>query len=98
MAAQFDLNSELQALGYTELREIDGKMCGLFRFMFTTGLMVGLDAGGYERRYCYEHGEDALAALVAWDGAGHPSGPWIKLKGMWGGERVDLLNPELNEV
>lgn len=90
-----DLNLELQQLGYTDLRPIAGNMCGLFRFMFTTGLMVGLDAAGYERRYCYERHEDALAALISWDGKGHPSGPWIKLKGVLGGERVDIINPEL---
>lgn len=90
------LTPELQLFGYTDLRQIDGKQCGLLGFMFTTGLMVGLDSEGYERRYCYEHQEDALAALAVWDGTGHPSGPWIKLKGMLGGERVDLLNPELN--
>ena len=92
MAQQRDVNACLEGLGYTDLRLISGKMCGLYRFMFTTGLMVGLDAAGYERRYCFESREDALAALEAWDGEGHPSGPWIKLKGMLNGEPVDLSN------
>jgi hypothetical protein len=89
----FDLNGRLLAFGYTDLKTIRGKTCGLHRFLFTTGLMVGLDATGYERRYCFERHEDALAALSEWDGTGHPSGPWIKMKGMLDGKGVDLLNP-----
>lgn len=89
------LHAALHSLGYTELRVIDGKLCGLQRFLFTTGLVVDLDADGYERRYCYERHEDAEAALAAWDGAGHPPGPWIKLKGRLDGCRVELLNPEI---
>lgn len=82
---------EFQAAGYRELREINGVLCGLCRFAFTTGLVVGLDDVGYERRYCYEHAADAALALQEWSGEGHPSGPWIKLKGRC----VDILNPEL---
>lgn len=52
--------------------------------------MVDIDPNGHERRYCYEHGSEAAAALEAWDGGGHPSGPSIKCKGANG----DLLNPE----
>lgn len=47
--------------------------------------------GAYAGRYCYEHAHEARAALVAWDGVGHPPGPWIKCKGYG----IDLLNPEL---
>ncbi|MBX3653218.1 MAG: hypothetical protein KF686_03475 [Ramlibacter sp.] len=78
-------------MGYTDLREIAGKVCGLHTFIFTTGLVVGLDDTGYEVRYCYEHHADAAQALAAWDGAGYPPGPWIKAKG----PGIELLNPEL---
>jgi hypothetical protein len=61
------------------------------RFDYTTAVVVGLDPTGYRLRYCYEHRSDAQAAIKAWDGLGHPPGPWIKCKG--GG--VDLLNPNL---
>jgi hypothetical protein len=54
----------------------------LQRYNFTTAVVVGLSEVGYERRYCYEHGGDARAALAVWDGAGHPPGPWIKCKGV----------------
>lgn len=67
--------------GYTDLKPMpDGKMAGLHRMMYTTGLCVGMDRGGLARRYCYEREEDARAALVAWDFNGDPPGPWIKEK------------------
>ena len=42
--------------------------------------MVDIDPISHERRYCYEHGSEAAAALEAWCGGGNPSGPWIKCK------------------
>ncbi|BDE73483.1 MAG TPA: hypothetical protein PK306_02855 [Aquabacterium sp.] len=86
-----ELLSFLQEQGYRELRLIGDVLCGLHRYNFTTGLAVGLTFECYERRYCFEHSEDALRALRDWDGQGHPSGPWIKCKGAG----VDLLNPAL---
>jgi len=79
----------LASQGYVQLRVLGMAVCGLRRFNFTTGLVVGLNFEGYERRYCYEHAADALAALATWDGQGHPGGPWIKCKGAG----IDLLNP-----
>ncbi|MEO9150427.1 MAG: hypothetical protein ABI212_13840 [Burkholderiaceae bacterium] len=75
--------------GYTHLRTIEGRFCGLHVYLMTVGLVVGLDARTYERRCCFEHAEDALGALADWDGRDHPAGPWIKCKG----SGVDLLNP-----
>jgi hypothetical protein len=88
------LSQFLAANGYTDLHEIDGVVYGLQKFMFTHGLMVGLTMDSYERRYCYEHRTDALAALESWDGEGHPSGPWIKCKG----RGIDMLNPNLESI
>lgn len=88
-----ELHAFLTANGYTDLREIGGRLCGLNRFIFTTGLVVGLDEVGYQVRYCYEHEADARDALEAWDGMGYPSGPWIKAKGL----DMDMLNPELTQ-
>lgn len=85
-----DLTSMLIAAGYSDLRTLGREVCGIKRFNFTTALVVGLDAAGYERRYCFEHDADARAALLQWNGDGHPSGPWIKCKGAG----IDLLNPE----
>ena len=76
--------------GYNHFREVPGRgLCGLKPMLFTAGLFVGLDEAGYAYRYCYGSYAEAFAALVEWDGAGHPSGPWIKLKGQ--GE--DILGP-----
>lgn len=85
------LESFLLEQGYRELRVIGDVLCGLRRYNFTTGLAVGLTYECYERRYCYEHSEEALRALLDWDGLGHPAGPWIKCKGAG----IDLLNPAL---
>lgn len=80
--------------GYSRLCVIGGVICGLGRFAFTTGLMVGMTLGEpYSRRYCYEHEVEALVALLTWDGEGHPPGPWIKVKGRMGDHYVDELGP-----
>lgn len=79
----------LSTNGYTEIRSLNDQLCAVRQFNYTFALVVGLDEAGYERRYCYEHHADAQAALLAWDGHQHPSGPWIKCKG--GG--IDILNP-----
>lgn len=84
------LMSLLREEGYLDIREIPGKgLCALKPFMFTWGLMVGLNRIGYDYRYCYQNLADALRALQKWDGEGDPPGPWIKRKG--GGE--DVLGP-----
>jgi hypothetical protein len=83
------LLSLLHRQGYTSLRRLGGQLCGLKGYNFTCALVVGLDAQGYGRRYCYESGAEALEALGAWSGEGHPPGPWIKCKGAG----IDLLNP-----
>lgn len=80
-------------LDYSDLRVIPGEgLCGLQKFAFTWAIVTGLDFHCYARRYCFEHKQDALEALVQWTGHCHPSGPWIKCKGAG----IDLLNPALN--
>ncbi|MDM0030384.1 hypothetical protein [Variovorax saccharolyticus] len=81
----------LRAQGYSDLCVRAKAWCAIKNFNFTTAIVVGLDPAGYERRYCFEHGHEARAALAAWDGRGHPGGRWIKCKGAG----IDLLNPEL---
>lgn len=65
--------------------------CGVLPFAYTWAVVVNLSPDHYERRYCYEHQEDAIEGLASWPGEGHPSGPWIKCKGAG----IDLLNPEI---
>jgi hypothetical protein len=78
---------------YMHLMKQGPYLCGLMPFLYTVGLVVGITRRGYERRYCYETTTQAHAALLAWDGKGHPPGPWIKLKGTYEGVAVDQLGP-----
>ncbi|VTU44289.1 hypothetical protein RA8P2_00117 (plasmid) [Variovorax sp. RA8] len=75
--------------GYTHVRRLGETFVGLLQLNCTVGLVVGLTWEGHDRRYCYESAKYALVALEAWDGQGHPGGPWIKCKGAG----IDLLNP-----
>lgn len=87
-----ETKSCLESEGYNHLREIPGKgVCGIRQFLFTYGLVTGLDDSGYMGRYCYNSEVEALYALDKWDGTSDPIGKWIKYKGA-GGERS---NPEL---
>jgi hypothetical protein len=82
---------ELQKEGYYSIREIPGQgLCGLMKFAFTTGLVIGMESWGYKGRYCYSSAADAQKELDEWDGIGDPEGPWIKYKGMEG-ERENTL-------
>jgi hypothetical protein len=85
---KLSLMEYLKKQGYTELTDINGFLCGIKRFAFTTGLMVGLDSMGYKGRYCYHTYNEALEALLTWDGKGHPEGNWIKYKG-----EIEVSNP-----
>lgn len=86
----------LEQEGYSHITFIRGKgLCGLRRFMFTTGLVIGLTKDSYGGRYCYTNHADALEALKKWEGAGEANSDpkdshWIKYKGF--GE--DRPNPK----
>jgi hypothetical protein len=88
-----DLKAYLETEGYYGIREIPGKgLCGLRKFIFTTGLVIGMDEVQYYGRYCYSDESDALKALNEWNGKGDPSGPWIKYKGA----PEERSNPEMD--
>jgi hypothetical protein len=73
---------------YGDPREVPGHgMCGLHEYVYTWGLVTGLNDTGYSGRYCYEMCADAAEALRTWTGEGDPTGPWLKYKGR-GGERI----------
>lgn len=81
--------------GYYDCKLVNGEVAGLHDYFTTRGIVVGLSSISYERRYCYQDREAASRALREWDGTtDHPPGNWIKLKGRWKGEPVDMLNPE----
>lgn len=83
------LISLLEKEGYTHIRGINGVLCGIRRFAFTTGLVVGLEKTGYEGRYCYSNHADAVQAIENWEMNGDPEGNWIKYKGI-SGERSNI--------
>jgi hypothetical protein len=84
-----ELKEHLEAEGYSELREIEGRgVCGVFRFLFTVGIVLGIDSTGYKGRYCYGSHIEASFAINLWDGQSDPPGDWIKYKGE-GGERTN---------
>jgi hypothetical protein len=69
----------LHSSGYTSLRLHRGRVCGLHRFMYTVGIVVGLDLQTYSHRYCYTDFAEARGSLGEWSEADeHPPGPWIK--------------------
>ncbi len=73
----------LHVSGYTSLRLHRGRVCGLHRFMYTVGIVVGLDFETYSHRYCYADFAEARGALGEWsEDDEHPPGPWIKRKGL----------------
>lgn len=70
----------LEELGYKFPRQLTtGEWIALYPFIFTWGLVKGIDDIGYKERWCYgrEHLNDALKAVVNWDGEGDPPGNWI---------------------
>lgn len=91
-----ELNKFLEEQGYTDLIELNGELCGIMKFLFTTGLIVGLTRYGYRVRFCYEFTNEARVALERWDGVHYPPGNWIKAKGTDEyGQYIDELNPNV---
>lgn len=85
--APFDEAAVLE-LGYLAARQLpSGVWIGVFPQLYTTGLFVGIDRGGYRRRFCFEHFAGAMRACLTWDGEGDPPGDWIKEK------PSDRMNP-----
>jgi hypothetical protein len=95
LSALVALLEMLAGEGYEKVEILpSGELAGLRDMMFTVGLFVGLDSGGYRIRYCYKNRIEATLALEAWDGEGDPPGPWLKAKGIGlDGHRRDDLGP-----
>ena len=56
-------------MGYGSPIKMDGEIVALGPFIFTTGIMVGMDEVGYKHRFCYHTQDDAMLALLAWIGS-----------------------------
>lgn len=83
---------DFESFGYSHGRILpSGERAALMPFIFTTGLVCGIDdQGNYRTRFCYPDHHSALVALQAFDGLGDPAGLWIKEKGL-GGDRDNPL-------
>ena len=77
-----ELLAFLMEQGYSDMRLVPGLgVCGLHRYLYTCGIVVGLTAVSYSGRYCYASVQEAMGSFAAWDGQGDPPGAWIKYKG-----------------
>lgn len=82
-AADEPLLAFLREQGYRDFRWLEGQgWCALQDYMYTCAIVVGMNGGGYEGRYCYADGQEAERELRCWDGQGDPGGQWIKYKGL----------------
>lgn len=61
-----------------------GEWACIGQFIFTAGLIVGVDWDGIQKKFCYESFLEAVMALQSWEGEGDPPGNWIKEKGVDG--------------
>ena len=86
-----------KAEGYTHVRVIEDKVCGLLPFIFTWGLVIGIDRSGYEYRYCFEDLAEALWQMENWNGQFHPGVRWVKVKGNYKGVHVNHRPDQIRE-
>lgn len=95
MALTPEYIKHLEDHGYISPREIPGRgICALHKFMYTVGIVHGLDDGGYQGRWCYSGMVQAVVAFNRWNGEGDPPLDWIKYKG----RREERSNPKLKEA
>jgi hypothetical protein len=84
---ELELIEYLKTQGYYQFRKVPNRgICSLRNFLFTTGIIIGLDVDSYFGRYCYSNQSEASEELKNWNGEGDPKGNWLKYKGI-GGER-----------
>ncbi|MET0980102.1 MAG: hypothetical protein ABWX90_02500 [Candidatus Saccharimonadales bacterium] len=93
-----EIQKVLDENGYYMPKLINGQLCALMNYMFTTGIVVNISEYSYERRYCYHHPVEALLAMEVYeDVTQHAPGDWIKCKGAYMGQPIDCLNPKFCE-
>lgn len=77
---------------YFNIRWLDFRgirvLCGLYRFAFTTGLVIGIDMYGYFGRWCFTNTQEARNVILSLDkipdDLSQLPGEWIKYKGREG--------------
>lgn len=64
----------LESMGYSHVRQINGRWYGLFRYMYTVGLVCNMDWGGNAGgRICFDTMANAARFLETWDGKTQPT-------------------------
>jgi hypothetical protein len=56
-------------MGYGMPIKLDGELVALGPFLYTVGIMVGLNETGYTHRFCYPNEDAAMLAFLAWIGS-----------------------------
>ena len=69
---------------------------GLSEYVFTIGVVFGIDRTGYAGRWCFpkEIYQEAIVSFFEWDGLDDPKGDWVKYKGKNG----EYSNPNIKEI
>ena len=62
----------LNSQGYIDTRDIDGRICAIYPFLFTWGVCYDLDEEGYRGRYCFDSLCSAQGFLKNWNGVKLP--------------------------
>ena len=66
---------QLVAMGYTDVTILpNGDVACIFKFPRAFAILYGMNAWGYQKRWCYTSYPAARAALTAWSGEGEPAG------------------------
>jgi len=55
-------------MGYGMPIKLNGELVALAPFIFTTGIICGMDETGYKHRFCYHTENEAMIALLQWIG------------------------------
>lgn len=56
-------------MGYGMPVKLDGELVALGPFLYTVGIICGMDETGYKHRFCYANEDAAMLALLAWIGS-----------------------------
>ena len=78
--------TQLLALqGYYHFRVVDGRLCCLWRYLFTIGLIHDIDEDEYKGRWCFDSEKEAISVLDSLeeipDDRSKLPGKWRKYKG-----------------
>lgn len=90
-----EFKAYLETQGYFDLKEVDGKIIGLLKLMYTIAIVVDIDEIGYDYRYCYPYRNafHCIAAYKFFKLDEEPFGNWAVRKGRDG----DYRNPNFKE-